>query len=181
MKKLLLISLIAIIFILIALRGCDKPITNESNLIQSNETLLLKVDSINKELAILNDSNELLTQNYINVLNKQDSVRIVIKTKYLTVFDTITKVDIECLPKIYVDELINSQDSVNLIVSKRLLVKDGMITLLTQSNSIKDTVIDNKDSIIEIKESEIKRHKKGKVRSFFAGAGVGLIGGYLLK
>jgi|SRR3972149_6424811 len=181
MKKYITISLIAIVIYLISLRGCEKTITNESNLIHTNETLLLKVDSINKELAILSDSNKLLTQNYINVLDKQDSVRIVIKTKYLTVFDTITKVDIECLPKIYVDELINSQDSVNLIASKSLLVKDSMITLLTQSNSIKDTVIDNKDEIILIKESEIKRHKKGKVRRFFIGLGVGLIGGYLLN
>ena len=181
MNKYITITLIAIIIILILLRGCDKPITNESDLVQSNELLLSKVDSINKELAVLSVLNDSFELSYKEVLNRKDSVRVLIKNKYLTIQDTISNDKIECLPKIYVDQLINSQDSVNLVAAESFEVKNNMINLLTESNTIKDTVILNKDEIIEIKESEIKRHKKGKIKSFFVGVGVGVIGGYLLK
>jgi hypothetical protein len=175
MKNYLIIGLTLVIIALFIYQGCNKPITNESNLVDENERLTNQIDILKKELAILSVLNDSLSIDYINTLNKQDSVRIAIKTKYITIVDTTSQDTIECLPKKYVEELINYQDSVNLIASKSLKVKDDMIGLLTETNAIKDTIISNKDEIIDIKDDEIKKHKKGKIKSFFVGVGVGIV------
>lgn len=180
MKNYLIFGLTFVIIVLFIYQGCNKPISNESNLIDDNERLTTQIDILNKELAILSVLNNSLSIDYINTLNKQDSVRIVIKTKYITIVDTISQDTIECLPKKYVEELINSQDSVNLIASKSLKVKDDMMSVLVETNAIKDTIISNKDEIIDIKDDEIKKHKKGKIKSFFAGLITGFVGGFYL-
>lgn len=181
MKNYLIIGLTFFVIVLFIYQGCNKPVSNESNLVDDNERLTTQIDILNKKLSILSVLNDSLSVDYINALNKKDSVRIVIKTKYIAIVDTISQDTIECLPKKYVNELINSQDSFNLIASKSLSVKNDMIGLLTETNSIKDTIINNKDEIIEIKDDEIKQHKKGKVKSFIVGLITGFAGGVLIK
>jgi hypothetical protein len=75
---------------------------------------------------------------------------------------------LRCLPEIYVDSIFIVQDSVNAAAKELLTVKDIIIDNLEQSNNIKDTII------IE-QQSEIKRQKKGKLKAFIGGVGVGAI------
>jgi hypothetical protein len=98
-----------------------------------------------------------------------------IKTKYLTVFDTVLNDTIECLPKKFVDSLIAIQDSTDSICGQNLSVKNEIIVNLENQNNIKDTVIDNYEVIVSEKDQEIKKQKKRKIKSFFVGVGVGAI------
>jgi len=122
-----------------------------------------KVDSLKTELSYLKKSNERLKQKYTERLGDLQEVREVVKNKYITLYDTL-----RCLPEIYVDSIFIVQDSVNAAANELLTVKDSMIDNLEQSGAIKDTII------IEQKQ-EIKRQKKGKLKAFIGGVGVGAL------
>jgi hypothetical protein len=122
-----------------------------------------KVDSLKNELSYLKKSNERLKQKYTERLGDLQEVREVVKNKYITLYDTL-----RCLPEIYVDSIFIVQDSVNAAANELLTVKDSTIDNLEQSGAIKDTII------IEQKQ-EIKRQKKGKLKAFFGGVGVGAL------
>jgi len=99
---LLFVSLIVIGWLLQS--KCDKtnnelPIIDNSDLNDSLKVLKSEIDV----LSVLNDS---LSNSYVNSKNIKDSVVYRTKTKYITIFDTITNDTINCLPKIYVDTLI---------------------------------------------------------------------------
>jgi len=176
-KNYAIIGLSLVIAILLIFKGCEKPVTNESNLIQENEILLNKIDSIDKELAILSVVNDSLELSYKSGKEIKDSIIYHIKNKYIAVYDTITKDTIECLPKPQVDTLINTYELLLIDCDTLISTKDDMISNLSTQNNIKDTIISNKDEIIEIKETEIKRQKKKKFGAFLKGLGLGLVGG----
>ena len=152
---LILLSILIAGLIIFSFKSCEQtPIDNSR---------FDTIDSLNKELAILKAFNDTLELKYSNRLNEQQEVRETIKTKYITIHDTL-----RCLPEIYVDSIFIVQDSVNAAAKELLTVKDIIIDNLEQSNNIKDTII------IE-QQSEIKRQKKGKLKAFIGGVGVGAI------
>jgi len=165
MKKItnpLIIVVLFIIILVLSLQRCDEknvPVHNNSENFEKIEFLK---DELN-ELSVLNTS---LSIKYKEVLQRKDSVRMMVKNKYIQVFDTISQTTIDCLPKEYVDSLIFMQDSTDKICGQNLSVKDSIIENLTNQNNIKDTII------IDLKK-EIKRQKRGKIKAFIVGIGTG--------
>jgi hypothetical protein len=152
---LIILSITIAGLIIFSFKGCEQtPIDNSR---------FDTIDSLNKELAILKAFNDTLEVKYSNRLNEQQEVRELVKTKYITIHDTL-----RCLPEIYVDSIFIVQDSVNAAANELLTVKDSMIDNLEQSGALKDTII------IEQKQ-EIKRQKRGKLKAFIGGVGVGAL------
>jgi hypothetical protein len=152
---LILLSILIAGLIIFSFKSCEQtPIDNSR---------FDTIDSLNKELAILKAFNDTLELKYSNRLNEQQEVRELVKTKYITIHDTL-----RCLPEIYVDSIFIVQDSVNAAANELLTVKDSMIDNLEQSGALKDTII------IEQKQ-EIKRQKRGKLKAFIGGVGVGAL------
>jgi hypothetical protein len=152
---LILLSILIAGLIIFSFKGCDQ--TYDENV------HFKRIDSLNKELAILKAFNDTLEEKYSNRLNEQQEVRETIKTKYITLYDTL-----RCLPEIYVDSIFIIQDSVNAAAKELLTVKDVIIDNLEQSNNIKDTIINSQ-------QQEIKRQKRGKLKAFLGGVGVGAL------
>lgn len=152
---LILLSILIVGVIIFSFKGCEQtPIDNSR---------FDKVDSLERVAAHLRQSNERLRQKYTERLAEQQEVRETIRTKYITLYDTL-----RCLPEIYVDSIFIVQDSVNAAANELLTVKDSLIDILEQTNVIKDTIIISQ-------KSEIKRQKKGKLKAFIGGVGVGAL------
>jgi hypothetical protein len=180
-KNHVIIALTLIIVALIFFKGCDNNIPVKNEFLKENKYFTSKIDSIKNEYSILSDLNDSLKVRYINGLNKENNTRELIRIKYRTIHDTISNDTIECLPKEYVNELISVQDSLNVITKEGFIVKDEMIELLKSTNNLKDSIILNDKSIIDCSQEEIKKHKRGKIKYFFTGIGVGLVGGIFIK
>jgi len=169
--NIIVVSLLTIATIIVVLSTCnEKPIP-----IPNNSEHFEQIETLKSELAVLSVLNDSLGKSYKEVLQRKDSVRVIIKTKYIQVVDTNTNEVIDCLPKIYVDSLIAIQDSTDKICGQILSAKDEIIDNLTTQNNVKDTIIMNYEIIVQAKDQEIKHQKKNKIKSFFAGGIVGAI------
>ena len=169
--KPVLITLVLIFLAFVFFQPCnEKPIIEPDNSVHFEQ-----IETLKSELAVLSVLNDSLELSYKEVLNRKDSVRIVIKNKYIQVLDTNTNEVIDCLPKMYVDSILMVQDETDKICGQNLSVKDEIIVNLTNQNNVKDTIISNYDEIVQAKDQEIKRQKKNKIKSFFVGVGVGAL------
>jgi hypothetical protein len=152
---LILLSILIAGIIIFSFKSCEQtPIDNSR---------FDTIDSLNKELAILKAFNDTLEVKYSNRLNEYKEVKETIKMKYITLHDTL-----RCLPEIYVDSIFVIQDSVNAAAQELLTVKDIIIENLDQQNATKDTIIISQ-------QQEIKRQKRGKLKAFIGGVGVGAL------
>ena len=173
MKNITTILLVLIIGLLILYHfKCD----NEPLQIKDNTKLLEKLKPIEAELAVLRAKNDSLTNHYADVKNIKDSVVYRTKTKYITIFDTITNDTIDCLPKPHVDTIINTYENVIKAADSMLVVKDTIIKKQEHVISVQDTIISNheKNEATLIKQVN-KEKRKGWARTF-----IGSVGGFLV-
>jgi hypothetical protein len=152
---LILLSILIAGLIIFSFKSCEQTYDDNVH--------FQRIDSLSKELAILKAFNDTLELKYSNRLNEQQELRETIKTKYITLYDTL-----RCLPEIYVDSIFVIQDSVNSAAKELLTVKDIIIDNLDQSGALKDTIIISQ-------QQEIKRQKRGKLKAFIGGVGVGAL------
>lgn len=152
---------------------CSKP--NDLPIIDNSE-LKDSVKKLKSELAILSVFNDSLTNHYADVKNIKDSVVYRTKTKYITIFDTITNDTIDCLPKPHVDTIINTYENVIKAADSMLVVKDTIIKKQEHVISVQDTIISNheKNEATLIKQLN-KEKRKGWARTF-----IGSVGGFLV-
>ena len=168
-------------YILFLLTCNDKPANNNKEIQKQNTILKSQVRTLEKEYSILSDLSDNLKVAYNDALKNQKNASESIKTKYITIYapsqeDTTKKDTVECLPKIHVDSLINAQDSVNKIASKRFYADSLRIDNLLAQNGKKDTIIQNDSLIIADQKREIKKHKRKK----WTFLGLGVISGFIL-
>jgi hypothetical protein len=163
MKNYFIIGLSIVIAILLIFKGCgNEPIDNSH--------LFNKLDTYKTELNDLKALNDSLVISYQKKKKVKDSIVINVKTKYITVYDTVTNDTADCLPKPYVDTLINIYEDLLTNCDSLNSTKNNMIDNLEAQNNIKDTIIINKDK-------EIKKQKRKKFGAFLKGLGLGLVGG----
>jgi len=169
---LLFVSLIVIGWLLQS--KCDK--SNNYLPIIDNSDLKDSLNNLKSEIAVLSVLNDSLTNSYVNSKNIKDSVVYRTKTKYITVFDTITNDTINCLPKIYVDTLIFTYENVIKEADSLLVVKDNIITKQKDVINKQDTMILNHE---KNEQTLIKQVRKEKQKGWFKSA-VGFVGGVIL-
>jgi len=163
MKNYFIIGLSIVIVVLLIFKGCgNKPIDNSH--------LFNKLDKYKTELTDLKALNDSLVISYQNKKKVKDSLVVNVKTKYITVYDTVTNEVVEALPKPYVDTLIYTYEDLLTDCDSINSTKNNMIDNLEAQNNIKDTIIVNKDK-------EIKKQKRKKFGAFLKGLGIGLVGG----
>ena len=125
------ISLLILVAIFLP-KSCEKiELVNNSHELRQIDSLVAANDSI----KALNDSLQL---NYSDSKNIKDSLVIRIKTRYIPIYDTLTKDTIECLPKVYVDSLIMTYESLILDADTIIKVQSIQITNIEQQNEFKD-------------------------------------------
>ena len=177
-------NLLIILFVSLIVIGwllqdkCDK--TNNDLPIIDNSELKQKVESLKSEISILNASNDSLTKTYADSKNLKDSVLFRTKTRYITIFDTITNDTIDCLPKIYVDTLILSFENVIAEADRKISVQDSLIDKQSETISIQDTIISNDKHNIENLKKEVKKEKRKGNGKAAKGGVVGLVMGFIL-
>ena len=81
--------------------------------------------------------------------------------------------------KQYREEL-KAKDDIISIKDARLENKDKVISLLEQTKNNQQNIITGKNTLIEFKEMEITRHKKGKLGYGVVGVVIGLLTGIVL-
>ena len=169
---LLFVSLIVIGWLLQS--KCDK--SNNYLPIIDNSDLKDSLNNLKSEIAVLSVLNDSLTNSYVNSKNIKDSVVYRTKTKYITVFDTITNDTINCLPKIYVDTLVFTYENVIKECDSLIVVKDSIIVKQQDVISVQDTMILNHE---KNEQTLIKQVRKEKRKSWFKSA-VSFVGGLLI-
>lgn len=164
-NNLLILLLFALIVIGWLLQSkCDK--TNNDLTIIDNSELKQKVESLKSQISILSVLNDSLTISYASAKETKDSIVYRTKTKYITVFDTITNDTIDCLPKPQVTEIIESYENVIAESDKKIIVQDSLIDKQNEVISVKDTVIlkheKNEQTLIkQVKKEKWKGNGKG--------------------
>jgi len=169
---LLFVSLIVIGWLLQS--KCDK--SNNYLPIIDNSDLKDSLNNLKSEIAVLSVLNDSLTNSYVNSKNIKDSVVYRTKTKYITVFDTITNDTINCLPKIYVDTLIFTYENVIKECDSLIVVKDSIIVKQQDVINDQDTMILNHE---KNEQTLIKQVRKEKRKGWFKSA-VSFVGGFIL-
>lgn len=176
MKNYLKIFLFASVIVIgwLLLDKCSDNSTTKE--LKDNTILLEKLKPLKAELAVLRAKNDSLELSYQNKKNVKDSLVIRTKTKYITVYDTLTKDTYPCLPKVYVDTIVLTYE--NLLNDADTIIKVKSLTIenLTTQNTIKDTIINNYQNNELIYKQEIKKQKNKKW--LFGGVGAGI--GYFL-
>ena len=174
-NNLLIILLVALIVIGWLLQDkCDK--TNNDLPIIDNSLLKEKVEKLKLEISYLSVLNDSLTKSYADSKDIKDSIVYLTKTRYITIFDTITNDTIECLPKEFVDTLILTYENVIKECDKKLIVQDSIIFKKSEAINKQDTMILNH----EINEQTLlKQVRKEKQKGWFKSA-VSFVGGVLI-
>lgn len=163
------ISLLILVAIFLP-KSCEKiELVNNSYELRQIDSLVAANDSI----KALNDSLQL---NYSEGKNIKDSLVIRIKTRYTPIYDTLTKDTIECLPKVYVDSLIMTYESLILDADTIIKVQSIQITNLELQNDIKDQLILNYQTNEKVLIKSVKKERRNK---WLFGAG-GFLGGLLI-
>ena len=163
------ISLLILVAIFLP-KSCEKiELIDNSNHLHQIDSLKTANDSI----KALSDS---LQINYSAGKNIKDSLVIRIKTRYISVYDTISNEVVECLPKVHVDSLIMTYESLILDADTIINVQSIQISNLEQQNNIKDTLINNYQLNEKVLIKSVKKERRNKW--LFGGVGVGV--GYLI-
>jgi len=173
---LLFVSLIVIGWLLQS--KCDK--SNNYLPIIDNSDLKDSLNNLKSEIAVLSVLNDSLTNSYVNSKNIKDSVVYRTKTKYITVFDTITNDTINCLPKIYVDTLIFTYENVIKECDSLIVVKDSIIVKQDEIISVQDTIISNDKQTIGVLKKDVKKERKKGNSKGVKGGLIGTIFGFIL-
>ena len=163
------ISLLILVAIFLP-KSCEKiELVNNSYELRQIDSLVAANDSI----KALSDS---LLNNYSEATILKDSLVIRIKTRYISVYDTISNEVVECLPKVHVDSLIMTYEGLILDADTIINVQSIQISNLEQQNNIKDTLILNYQLNEKVLMKSVKKERRNK---WLFGAG-GLIGGFLI-
>jgi hypothetical protein len=160
-KLILAITLLIVIAFIFNNDSCNKQN-------QIDNTNFAKLDSLvaaNDSIKALSDS---LQVNYSEAKIVKDSLVIKYTSRYVTYYDTTTRQVYNCLPMVHVDSLVMTYESLILDADTIIKVQSIQINNLEQQNAVKDTVILQQ-------QSEIKRQKKGKLKAFIGGVGVGAL------
>lgn len=159
------ISLLILVAIFLP-KSCEKiELVNNSYELRQIDSLQTANDSI----KALSDS---LQSNYSEGKNIKDSLVYRIKTRYISVYDTISNEVVECLPKMYVDSLIYTYESLILDADTIIKVQSLQIVNLEQQNNIKDTLIQNYKTNEKVLIKSVKKERRNKW--LFGGFGFGL-------
>lgn len=169
----LLIFALGIIVLIQSTCNIPNPILND------NTNLFNRIDSLNQRNDSLKLSDDSLTVNYSIATVLKDSFVIRLKTRYLTVYDTISQSVVDCLPKSEVDSLIITYEGVIGSAEAVIEVKDEQIYILDKMNSTKDTIIENYQSNEVVLKKQIKKEKRKKWLWFGVGTATGVIIGKL--
>lgn len=142
-----------------------------------NSEQLNRIDSLkiaNDSIKALSDS---LQINYSESKNIKDSLVIRYKTRYISVYDTISNEVVECMPKMYVDSLIYTYESLILDADTIIKVQSIQIENLEQQNNIKDTIILNYQTNEKVLIKSVKKERRNKwlfgIGGFISGVIVG--------
>lgn len=144
-----------------------------------NSEQLNRIDSLkiaNDSIKALSDS---LQINYSESKNIKDSLVIRYKTRYISVYDTISNEVVECMPKMYVDSLIYTYESLILDADTIIKVQSIQIENLEQQNNIKDTIILNYQTNEKVLIKSVKKERRNKWLFGTAGFGLGFLTGKL--
>lgn len=163
------ISLLILVAIFLP-KSCEKiELVNNSYELRQIDSLVAAIDSI----KALNDSLQL---NYSDSKNIKDSLVIRIKTRYISVYDTIRNEVVECLPKIHVDSLISTYESLIIDADTIIKVQSIQINNLEKQNEFKDQLILNYQTNEKVLIKSVKKERRNK---WLFGAG-GFLGGLLI-
>jgi hypothetical protein len=171
-------TLIAAISLLVLVAIFLPKSCNEPKLID-NSIQLKQIDSLkaaNDSIKVLSDS---LQINYSESKNIKDSLVYRIKTRYIPIYDTLTNEVIECLPKIHVDSLIYTYESLILDADTIIKVQSIQIDNLEQQNNIKDTLIQNYQTNEKVLIKSVKKERRNKWLFGAGGFGLGFLTGKL--
>ena len=163
------ISLLVLVAIFLP-KSCEK-VELFDNSEQLNRIDILK--TANDSIKALSDS---LLNNYSEEKVVKDSIVFRIKTRYISVFDTISNEVVECLPKVHVDSLISTYESLILDADTIIGIQQIHITNLIEQNNIKDTLINNYQLNEKVLMKSVKKERRNKW--LFGGVGAGI--GYLI-
>jgi hypothetical protein len=156
----ILIAILITGTIIFSFKSCETtPIDN---------TNFAKLDSLvaaNDSIKALSDS---LQINYSEAKIVKDSLVIKYTSRYVTYYDTTTRQVYNCLPMVHVDSLVMTYEDLILDADTIIKVQSSQIGNLEQQNAVKDTIITQQ-------QSEIKRQKKGKIKAFIGGVGIGAL------
>ena len=173
MKNYLIIALVVLVAILSLLRGCDKP----KETIIDNSHLLNKIDSLELNYDVLKANSIQLELAYQKQKERKDSVVYKLKNQYIMVYDTITKDTVECLPKPYVDNLVQSFEYVLESSDSLISAKTLQIESLEHISEVKDTVILNYQLNEKSFKKALKKEKRKKWLFGIGGFGFGYLFG----
>jgi hypothetical protein len=156
----ILIAILIAGTIIFSFKSCETtPIDN------TNFAKLDSLEAANDSIKALSDS---LQVNYSEAKIVKDSLVVRYTSRYVTYYDTTTRQVYNCLPMVHVDSLVMTYESLILDADTIIKVQSIQIHNLEQQNAVKDTVILQQ-------QSEIKRQKKGKLKAFLGGVGVGAL------
>jgi hypothetical protein len=156
----ILISILIAGTIIFSFKSCEQTPIENTNFAKL-DSLVAANDSIKK----LSDS---LQINYSEAKVVKDSLVIKYTSRYVTYYDTTTRQVYNCLPRVHVDSLVMTYENLILDADTIIKVQSIQINNLEQQNTTKDTIIVQQ-------QSEIKRQKKGKLKAFLGGVGVGAL------
>ncbi len=169
MKDYAIIILIATIVALVWLDGCNDTVVTTPTV-----QLFERIDSLKPQYDSLKNYSDSLKLAFEDKRNFKDTLIFRYQSKYELYYDTISGTTKECLPKPYVDSLVITYEGLILDADTIIKVQSKQINNLELQNTTKDT-------IINIQTKEIKRQKKGKIKAFIGGLGIGTLFGLLLS
>ena len=162
----IIIIILLVISLTLKFDRCNEPeLVNNIYELQQIDSLKTANDSIKH----LNDSLQL---NYSEGKNIKDSLVIRYKTRYISVYDTISNEVVECMPKMYVDSLIYTYESLILDADTIIKVQSIQIDNLERQNELKDQLIMNYQTNEKVLIKSVKKERRNKW--LFGGFGFGL-------
>lgn len=164
------ISLLVLVAIFIPKSCKQVELVNNTYELQQIDSLKAANDSI----KALSDS---LQINYSESKNIKDSLVIRFKTRYISVYDTISNEVVECLPKVHVDSLISTYEGLIIDADTIIKVQSIQIDNLEQQNEFKDQLIMNYQTNEKVLIKSVKKERRNKwlfgIGGFISGVIVG--------
>lgn len=164
------ISLLVLVAIFIPKSCKQVELVNNTYELQQIDSLVAANDSI----KAFGDS---LQINYSESKNIKDSLVIRFKTRYISVYDTISNEVVECLPKVHVDSLISTYEGLIIDADTIIKVQSIQIDNLEQQNEFKDQLIMNYQTNEKVLIKSVKKERRNKwlfgIGGFISGVIVG--------